>query len=119
MVVELWLLSFLRMILSALSGHGDSVLENCPNEFMSLVSAISLCTEVSRTDRRSRDNNSSNGNSCTDRRTRSNQSESIQKAADTKMISATKKEPKLMSISKGTSAKAIARTNDQWRRALG
>ena len=52
------------------------LLENCPNEFMSLVSAISLCTEVSRTDRRSRDNNSSNGNSCTDRRTRSNQSES-------------------------------------------
>ena len=52
------------------------LLENCPNEFMSLVSAISLCTEVSRTDRRSRDNNSINENSCTDRRTRNNQSES-------------------------------------------
>ena len=53
--------------------------ENCPTEFRSWVSAIPLCTEESCTDRRSRSNNSSNGNSCTDRRTRNSQSESNSK----------------------------------------
>ena len=52
------------------------LLENCPSEFISLDSAISLCTDGSCTDRWTRGNNSINGNSCTDRWTRSNQSES-------------------------------------------
>ena len=43
----------------------------------------------------------------------------IQKAVDTKMLNATRNEPKLMSISKGTSAVESARTKGQWRRALG
>ena len=78
MVVEVWLQLFLRMIPSALSAWATVIrlLENCPNEFRSLVSAILLCTEGSCTDRRTRGNNSINVNSCTDRRTRNNQSES-------------------------------------------